>query len=295
MDLTLLHFFNQTLAHPLLDILMIGLTIFGFAALPGLGLVLLLNKAQHRVGRAILISLLAGLVVTLAFQYVVLRPRPEAVRLLLETPNFPSYPSGHAAAAFGVAVIIGLAYRRLRWWSLSLIGAALIALSRVYLGHHYPSDIFGGAILGAAVGAACYGLVASPQPGWRWLLWPQIAVAIVVTHIAYLDLLPLQWLRWPLADKVLHFLLFGAVAFWLNLWFKGQRLQVGHWAIPLAVGLPLLVALVEEGFQALSPLRTADLTDIASNLLGLLFFWGLSQKLLPAENDQVQFKMSGSQ
>lgn len=295
MDATLLHFFNQTLAHPLLDVFMVGLTIFGFACLPGLGLLLLLNKAQHRIGRAILVSLLAGLAITLVFQYLALRPRPEGMRLLLQTPNFPAYPSGHAAMAFGVAVIIGLAYRQARWWGLSLAGAMLIALSRVYLGHHYPSDILGGAILGAAVGAACYGIVGLPQANWRWLLWLQIAIVVVVTQIAYMDFLPLQLLRWPLADKVLHFLLFGAVAFWLNLWFKGQQIRVGHWAIPLAIGLPLAVSLVEEGFQAFSPLRTADLGDLASNLLGLIFFWALSHKLLSSEESETHLSIAGSQ
>ena len=151
MDLTLLTFFNQSLAHPLLDLLMVGLTYGGLALLPSLGLVWLVGK-RRRVGLALLTALAASLALTFAFQYLALRPRPDDVRLLFPTPNFPSYPSGHAATAFAAVLVLGLAYRR--WWVLSLIGASLIALSRVYLGYHYPSDILGGAILGSGVGAA---------------------------------------------------------------------------------------------------------------------------------------------
>ena len=292
MDATLLHFFNQTLAHPLLDLLMISLTIFSFAFLPGLGLWFLLLETRHRLGRAILVSLGAALASSLVFQYLALRPHPEVVRLILLAPELPAYPSSHAAALFAVAVLISLAYQQGRWTSLSLITALGVAFSRVYLGHHYPSDIFAGAVLGAAVGAACYGLIALSQPNWRWLLWPQVAVVVIVTQMAYLNFLPLQLLRWPLADKVLHFLLLGAVAFWLNLWLKGQGLKVGLWTIPLAICLPLIIALIEEGFQAFSPVRTADLTDLASDLLGLIFFWGLSNKLLPSGDNEVKLEVS---
>ena len=96
-----------------------------------------------------------------------------------------------------------------------------------------------------------------------WLVWPQIAVAILVTMMAYLNLTPVGLLEWPWADKVLHFLLFGAVAFGLNLWLAGRRWQLFRVSLPIAIALPLLVALVDEGFQAWSPLRTADVTDEA--------------------------------
>ncbi len=209
------------------------------------------------------------------------------VRLLLPTPNFPSYPSGHAVAAFSTALVVGLSYRRLRWWGLALIGAGFIAFSRVYLGLHYPSDILGGAILGLGVGAAGYGLIVARRPGqssgWPWLLWPQVALALIVTQMAYLDILPLTLLGWPLADKILHFLLVGSIAFWLNLWFRGRTVPVGAWSVPLALLLPLSGALLEEVAQLFSPLRTADLADLFSDMAGLLFFWWLSHKIIRNE------------
>jgi len=183
-DNTLLSFFNQTLANPFLDIVMLAFTLIAPGAFVGIS-VMLLFSSQRRAGGAILVALTCGLALTMLFQFTVLRPRPDAVRLIWPTPNFPSYPSGHAVGAFAVATVIALAYRRRRWTIAAFIAAGLTALSRVYLGHHYPSDILAGSILGAGIGAACYGLIAAEDPGsnrWRWLLWPQIALVIVITQ-----------------------------------------------------------------------------------------------------------------
>jgi len=278
--LTLLpfQFFNQSLTNPFLDWLMLGLTLGALGIFAGLGTMWTFGP-QRRMGIAVLAALSAGLALTLAFQYLAMRPRPADVRLLWPAPNFPSFPSGHAVAAFATATAVGLSCRQWRWQAIALIGAGLVALSRVYLGHHYPSDVLAGSVLGASVGAACYGLIAAPGQGvsrWRWLLWPQIAVALLGTQIAYLDILPLHLLRWPGVDKVLHFLLFGMVVFWLNLWLRGRTV----WIFPLAVLIPFSIAMFEEGLQFFSPLRAADPTDLLSDLLGMLLFWGLSALIL---------------
>lgn len=67
-------------------------------------------------------------------------------------PESASFPSGHAATAFAAAVAVGLLYPRLRKPLLAL--AALIALSRVYLGVHFVTDVVVGSALGAAIGFA---------------------------------------------------------------------------------------------------------------------------------------------
>lgn len=281
MDHALLSFFNQTLAHPVFDVIMVSLT-YSLWLLPGLGLGLIAAR-QRRVGAAVLAVLAAGWAVTMFFQFLILRPRPDAVRLVLPTPCYPSYPSGHAVGTFGVALVLALSYRRPPWPGLCLALAGSVSLSRVYLGHHYPSDILGGAVLGAALGAACYGLIVEEGRGvraWRWLLWPQLAVALVVTQVAYLDILPLYLLQWPYSDKVLHFVLFGLLAFWLNVWLDGRTFKLGRWLIPIAIALPLTFALTEEGLQALSPLRSAGLDDALCDLAGMLFFWRLSRWML---------------
>jgi len=60
-----------------------------------------------------------------------------------------SFPSGHAATSFAGAVILGYLFRRALPGLFAL--AALVAVSRVYVGVHYPLDILGGAALGSVV------------------------------------------------------------------------------------------------------------------------------------------------
>ena len=83
---------------------------------------------------------------------VVRRKRPDLEKLpaLISTPTSLSFPSAHAASSFAAA----RAFSSLLPAQPLYAGAAAMALSRVYLGVHYPSDIAVGALLGTAVGAA---------------------------------------------------------------------------------------------------------------------------------------------
>ena len=291
MDRFVLDLVNQRWTTPLLDWLMIGLTTVGFVALPLLGYTLWKRGRHERsrqLGFAILWALAGGALLTLLFYYLAMRPRPGLlwpgeVRLLLPTPPFPAFPSGHAAAAFATATVLMMGLRR--WWvsMLALIGALAISYSRIYLGHHYPSDLFAGAVFGVAVGAAAYGLLlleGTVIERVRWLLWPQIGFVIVMTQMAYLDILPKTLLAWPHSDKVIHALFFGAVVFWLTMWWPERRVQVGPWELPLAIVLPIMLALAEEIVQAYSPLRTGDLVDLSADLAGMVVFWWLSRRFM---------------
>jgi undecaprenyl-diphosphatase len=61
-----------------------------------------------------------------------------------------SFPSGHALSSFACATVLGIYLPRWRPFFFGL--AALIALSRVYNGMHYPTDVLAGALLGIATG-----------------------------------------------------------------------------------------------------------------------------------------------
>lgn len=77
--------------------------------------------------------------------------RPE-LSLLVSPPGDASFPSGHTAAAF--AVVFALKGAGSPLWRPALILAAVTAFSRLYLYVHWPTDILGGILLGAAVGWA---------------------------------------------------------------------------------------------------------------------------------------------
>jgi len=89
------------------------------------------------------------------------RPRPFVadpgrVHLFARHAADPGFPSDHATAAFAIAVAILLRSRRAGL--VVLAAAAILAAARVGMGVHYPTDVLGG----AALGAAC-----------ALLLWPE--------------------------------------------------------------------------------------------------------------------------
>ena len=91
--------------------------------------------------------------VVYALKEIIGRPRP------LNDAEKNSFPSGHTAFAFTLATIAGYQHPKLR---IPLyLGAVGTAFSRVYLGRHYPSDVFAGAIVGTLMGI---GLIHFDEP-----------------------------------------------------------------------------------------------------------------------------------
>ncbi len=185
-DAAIFHFFNSTLSNPVCDVVMpaltdwnqswIGLSIFGG------GFLLFLWKGGRK---ARIIGLLMMALILFADQFsshllkpLFARARPchvvdgvrvvEHVRLLVNCGSGFSFPSSHAVNNFAIAVFLAHYYRRWRW--VFLVYAVLMAMSRVIIGVHFPSDVTGGALIGA--GAAfpfiwMAKLVGNAYPGWR--------------------------------------------------------------------------------------------------------------------------------
>ncbi|MBU2638041.1 MAG: phosphatase PAP2 family protein [Nanoarchaeota archaeon] len=89
--------------------------------------------------------------ITYLIKYIVLRPRPEAIGIAaaIAAAGY-SFPSAHSSTAFAALPVMDKVFGRLRYaW---ILLACVIALSRVYLGVHYLSDIIFGAIIGYCSG-----------------------------------------------------------------------------------------------------------------------------------------------
>lgn len=122
-----------------------------------LALVLSLIRQTRRQGAAVFCGLTLDLIAcNLLLKPLFNRIRPFAlnssIMLLIKPPLDASFPSGHTAVSFAATFALKTAGTPL--WKPSFVLAMIIAFSRLYLYVHWPSDIFGGALLGIFVGWA---------------------------------------------------------------------------------------------------------------------------------------------
>lgn len=136
------------------------------------------HRALPLTAAAVALALYAGDRASTGIKAIVERPRPPHpgggvdTEALVQAPSTPSFPSGHATTAFATAVVIAILVPKLRWPS--LIIAALVAISRPYLGVHFWLDILAGALLGSLVGAAiARSALALARVHWRKPRRPQ--------------------------------------------------------------------------------------------------------------------------
>ncbi len=128
-----------------------GLLFIALAAL------MLLFRATRKAGAAAGAGMFLGLLVTnLTIKPLVMRPRPwitipDFTALVAEhDPN--SFPSGHSCCAFAFAVALAVVLPQKWAKALALAAAAVMALSRLYVGVHFPTDVIVGTVIGTLCG-----------------------------------------------------------------------------------------------------------------------------------------------
>ena len=99
-----------------------------------------------------------------------------------------SFPSGHASASFAVATVVARCHPALAWPVYALAGYT--ALTRVFRGSHFVSDVVAGVVLGIIVGT----LAATPVSEWkavfRHVLLAGTPWLVVVCAVFWLAILP---------------------------------------------------------------------------------------------------------
>ena len=106
----------------------------------------------------------------------------EGIRTLREqTATGYSFPSGHTHASANFFTSIARAVNRKRFWTLAIIIPALVGLSRLYLGVHWPMDVLGGYIIGLGL------------PLLLWLLYrryaPKKAIMFLISTAVFIPFL----------------------------------------------------------------------------------------------------------
>jgi membrane-associated phospholipid phosphatase len=182
-DLALFRFINLKLSNGFLDLILPELSSNAWFAPVVLVLGIWLVWKGGARGRLFVLSLAVilgagdGLVIN-PLKKAAARSRPfvelPEANVLVGRGQSGSLPSSHTSTWFAATLLAAAYYRRS--WRVMLPLALLIGFSRIYLGVHYPSDVFLGALLGLAYASAGLWLLSHAWRlcGSRWFpLWYQ--------------------------------------------------------------------------------------------------------------------------
>jgi undecaprenyl-diphosphatase len=185
-DLALFRFGNETLTFGAGDWFFPFITNVKNFYIPYIVALTLLMVFSKKKG--VLVVLLLAITITISDQLnssllkeLFGRIRPchvlDHLRLLVDCGSGKSFPSSHAVNNFAAAALISYFYKK--YAPYLYVFAALVAYSRVYVGVHYPSDIFGGAIEGLLIGWLIAVLFAKLQTKFKFLRFKTEQVEIL--------------------------------------------------------------------------------------------------------------------
>ncbi len=146
------------------DITALGSTDILWLATFGVAGFLALDR-RSRAAVFVLVAVLSGWGLSFLLKDLFQRPRPSVVPHLM-TANFTSFPSGHSMMSAVVYFTLGtllaslVPHRRLKFYFLAVatLLSAMVGVSRLVLGVHYPSDVVAGWAAGLAWAMLCWGI-----------------------------------------------------------------------------------------------------------------------------------------
>ena len=158
MELELLRYI-QSAASPVLDAFFIGVTMLAEPMLWVLVLAWIYWNSDKTAGRFISYAVFTSLCFGNGLKEIFRLPRPigeEGIRTIYsDTATGYSFPSGHTMMMATVGSSIPLWYRKNSLWYFFIPLMFLVAFSRMYLGVHYPRDVFVGLLLGVGISWIC--------------------------------------------------------------------------------------------------------------------------------------------
>ena len=144
---------NEQLSSPFLDPVMLAITHMGSTVFWLFVSALLWAGNRKRESVLLAVGIVIGGLILLPVKVAFPRARPSLVvqgARALDVEGGGSFPSGHSKNGFTACLILGSKWKSLRFplWLL----ACLIAVSRIYVGVHWPFDVIVGSVVGWVVG-----------------------------------------------------------------------------------------------------------------------------------------------
>lgn len=137
---------------------MIFMTQYGREAVLPIFIILIAafgGQEGRKTAAVMSLSILVLIPISMIVKDIVARPRPDQqISSLLPSDNEYSFPSGHAtivSAGAATALVLFRTKNRILISIALAAEAAIVCISRVYLGHHFPLDVVGGVLLGVGV------------------------------------------------------------------------------------------------------------------------------------------------
>lgn len=159
---------------PRLEAVMLEVTALGTGTVVGMivlitGMFLWLNHHRHSA-LLLIVATLGGLVLDNLLKIGFNRPRPQIFEWGTHAAS-SSFPSGHAMSSvivYGTVAYLAArlqrnVHARILTFVLAAMIIAMISISRVYLGVHYPSDILAGVLIGIAWAGFCMAVLEAAQ------------------------------------------------------------------------------------------------------------------------------------
>ncbi len=152
MDMSVLSIMNKKIRNRYLDVIMPKITLIG-GFIFNISLIILLFFSKSRIIYSLFMSITVSVTSSHLLKRLISRNRPfetiDKIDFLGKEWKDKSFPSAHTAAAFSNAFVLSFYYTN--FTILFYLLASSVAISRIYMGVHYPSDIIGGALVGLTV------------------------------------------------------------------------------------------------------------------------------------------------
>jgi VanZ family protein len=112
---------------------------------------------------------------------------------------------------------------------------------------------------------------------WVFAFWVYLGILLSISLSAYFRIIPTEIAKFPYYDTILHFLLLGIAAYLSHQALNKRHLQIFNISLPLAPLIVFLFCIFDEIIQSFVPYRSADITDLVADILGIIVFTWLAE------------------